>query len=495
MAMRQVHVTWDEKSDEWLVGPEEGPHTSKHDVKSAAVKRARTEAKSEEPSQLIIHTQDGRVQHQHTYGSRNGTVTIESTGASVAFFIVGVALYGAIFGAVAYNFGWWGLGEAELELSARAVGDVRPEDVPDPAAEDIRDPTAEGIPDTTGLDTRDTTWIVGRIIYEGESPDSGRVWAVLNGKGGEQFATEPQVTKSGDFRLGPVPEELTAAGGDAVVRAWAVVEPGRTRRFWFDRGPEIREAEARFSVGSGGGRPIALPGAQFFSILVLFGVSLLLALIPVPTSWGWQGQAAKYITAVIIAFFLTFLVLYHLSVGLIRVQEMADTHDDEVIQLGFATIFKGTYVEGGQPNWQFSLTGAPEPSETSPASDSDDVAQGDAVAKGLGAPLWGLLLSVVGAGLYTISLIVGGIQQQFRTIKPEEVRKKIQVIVLHEFYVVFAPVGAIIVYQTMVLSGAANEPVTVALALLAAGLGLNVILNVAVERFAKAMGITPTSQG
>ena len=43
----------------------------------------------------------------------------------------------------------------------------------------------------------------------------------------------------------------------------------------------------------------------------------------------------------------------------------------------------------------------------------------------------------------------------------------------------------------MVASGVAGEPVTVGLALLASGVGLNVILNKALERFGAIMGSVP----
>lgn len=54
--------------------------------------------------------------------------------------------------------------------------------------------------------------------------------------------------------------------------------------------------------------------------------------------------------------------------------------------------------------------------------------------------------------------------------------------VRHQFFICFAPLGAIFVYQLLVAAGSITEPVTVAFATLGAGAGLNYILVRAINK-------------
>lgn len=49
--------------------------------------------------------------------------------------------------------------------------------------------------------------------------------------------------------------------------------------------------------------------------------------------------------------------------------------------------------------------------------------------------------------------------------------------------ILFAPVGAVFVYQFLVAAGAASAEATVAVTMLAAGIGLNALLDKAVKQF------------
>ena len=108
--------------------------------------------------------------------------------------------------------------------------------------------------------------------------------------------------------------------------------------------------------------------------------------------------------------------------------------------------------------------------------------------KGFGAPLWVLFLSVIGAGISTISLVVHEISDPpdfseavKNKIARKTLRKRFQVLVEHEFYILFAPIGGVFVYQLMVLSNVVNEPVTVAVAALGAGFSINALISRAVK--------------
>jgi hypothetical protein len=203
----------------------------------------------------------------------------------------------------------------------------------------------------------------------------------------------------------------------------------------------------------------------------------------------------------------------------------------ELLQLGFASIYRGTYVKDVPVEWVFSFTSPPpQSSEPSPAAPpqsqgnpqsapaAQPAAQTSAQATptnssgaqttspapsqyqatspapspaeaapivdhGFGAPLWVLLVSVLGAGVVTIGLIVDEIANM-NTItdlppdkQPGEIRKHVQMIVQHQFFVLFAPVTAIFVYQALVVGSAATSSFMVGLTALGAGPSLSALLT------------------
>lgn len=99
------------------------------------------------------------------------------------------------------------------------------------------------------------------------------------------------------------------------------------------------------------------------------------------------------------------------------------------------------------------------------------------VETGFGAPLWVLLVAVIGSALFTISIVLMGIKEAPLQLSPGEIRMRIQSVVLHQFYIIFAPLGAIFVYQLLVIAGAASQAFSVAIVALAAGIALNMMLE------------------
>ena len=67
-------------------------------------------------------------------------------------------------------------------------------------------------------------------------------------------------------------------------------------------------------------------------------------------------------------------------------------------------------------------------------------------------------------------------------------------IVLHQFYLLFSPLGAIFVYQLLVIADTAGQAVTVAIAALGAGSTLNILLDKAVLASKKAFEKTKTEE-
>jgi hypothetical protein len=215
------------------------------------------------------------------------------------------------------------------------------------------------------------------------------------------------------------------------------------------------------------------------SVVIIFLISILSALIQ--SRPGTIVRKAQYYGTVILAFLLTLGVVVFISLGLRHVNLTGAQGD--VISLGFANIYKGTYVKDLAPEWLFSLT-APWQSG----------AAGDALARGFGAPLWALLLAVLGSGIFTIRLIVKQIRRPVAFGNNEQFRDRLQEVVRHQFYILFAPVGAVFVYQLLVVAGAASQPTTVAIAMLAAGLVLNSVLDRAVSAASGVVQLGPNDQ-
>ena len=152
------------------------------------------------------------------------------------------------------------------------------------------------------------------------------------------------------------------------------------------------------------------------------------------------------------------------------------TDPGEIIPLAFGSVAKGSYSVGTPPEWLFTFTSPVDANGNATAA----AAGLPAIQKGFGAPLWVLLLSVVGCAILTVQLIVGEIKTP-----PEEntvqIRDRIQKVVRHQFFILFSPIGAVFVYQMVVIAGAADNDLTVALAALGSGVALNSLLNVAMR--------------
>ncbi len=66
---KKIHVVKNSERGGWDIKNEHASRaSSNHDTKQEAVERAREIAKNQEPSQVIIHKENGRIQTEHTYG-------------------------------------------------------------------------------------------------------------------------------------------------------------------------------------------------------------------------------------------------------------------------------------------------------------------------------------------------------------------------------------------------------------------------------------------
>ena len=62
------HVVPDAGGDRWLVTEENAEFREEYDTKAGAVEAAKTRARHAEPSQVKVHTQDGNMEDESTYG-------------------------------------------------------------------------------------------------------------------------------------------------------------------------------------------------------------------------------------------------------------------------------------------------------------------------------------------------------------------------------------------------------------------------------------------
>jgi hypothetical protein len=432
--------------------------------------------------------------NQPAAGGKNGpkeTPSGRPDGWAIAF---GVIFWLAILGVVAYNS--LGFGDPELEIVVAAS----PADIDD-----------DGQPDQ---------WSVGgHLIYDGQFVNGVGVWAIAIDQQGNRFSTDKSLSESdGSFTLEPIPHSIGGRSNQAIVEI-AIHARGQMPGAGDDADDivEFSPTPERIGVGTGQRfRIIGLPVAEMLILAAIFALSVAVALVPLPegsktTAW----LVVKYVSSVIFAFLLTVFMILYLSLGLRYVNLTASNIDNETMSLGMANIFRGRYVENASMEWLISLTspsfaeqrsdgvtnstpaasqqaaGAPDGAVGSAGQTTDDdqpnladapmsrttVGGPMPIEKGFGAPLWVLLVAVLGAALFTISIILVGIGEAPLQLQPHEIRERIKTVVLHQFYMLFAPIGAIFVYQLLVIAGAASQPAAVAIAVLAAGVSLNLLLE------------------
>ena len=167
---------------------------------------------------------------------------------------------------------------------------------------------------------------------------------------------------------------------------------------------------------------------------------------------------------------MTVLMLTYVFVGLTRVNLVLTDSKNDVLGFGFVNIYNGTYVKDVGPEWLLSLTAPSVPSATAPGGNVE-------ISRGFGAPLWVLLLSITGSALFTILIIFRGIIEEADFGKPEDVARRVEEVMRHQFYILFSPLGAVFVYQIMIVGGLCSQNITVALIALASGVVLSLLLD------------------
>ena len=223
----------------------------------------------------------------------------------------------------------------------------------------------------------------------------------------------------------------------------------------------------------------------FIFVLGLFIYTALVTIVRLREGF-WN--LLKYYVLISLDLLFTVSMIYLIGITITSL-EPADGEEPKSTSLGFGYVFYDSYVSDGPKDWNFSLTA---PHENAGPGSTTTAAADSGPARGFGAPLWVLLLSVLGAGLYTIKLVVDNVRKG-STYTEKAVRTMAADIIQHQFYILFAPLGSIFVYQFLILAGIGSKPLTVALAALASGIALNVLLKKAWDSVTEILQTDQTS--
>ena len=223
-------------------------------------------------------------------------------------------------------------------------------------------------------------------------------------------------------------------------------------------------------------RNVKIPPSALGLLLGIFLLSLWVAFVRAKqVKW----KRLKHFASVLLAFLFTLSVICIISSGINYVH--AKGKKGEILSLGYAFLFQHSYADACPKEWIFSFT---LPKKVPDSNSSEKEVQRSGIGgdhksiSAFGAPLWVILLSVIGASITTVSLIV---RETKETPDYENDKhafwQRIQDIVQHQFLILFAPLGAIFVYQSLVAADAVNNSLTVALAALGAGPTVNYLLT------------------
>ena len=369
--------------------------------------------------------------------------------------------------------------------------------------------------------------ISGRVLQDGDAIGRVLVWAIVDYANGQHASpASTQTDDRGGFSVGPV--TTTFGSGNRDIARATIYARKEIPGAWFPpkTATTLRGEDNIRPAGAAVLETAEIVGLSPLVLAPMIAIFLISAMLP----FFGQETPRKYLAAIVLAFCFTGFMIVYLSLGLRYV--ITEGKSKETLQLGFASIYRSTYVKDVQPEWVFSFTAPPRltdapSSETTPAPQSTMAAplpqgtvkrsptpavpksgvaaatlqtggitgpkvQPDTVAidHGFGAPLWVLLVSVIGASVVTVGLMVDEIAKagEITVTGPDVIRKHIYAFVQHEFFILFAPVTAIFVYQTLVAGSAATSAFTVGLAALGAGPALSALLTKAGAAATKLFG-------
>jgi HEAT repeat protein len=230
---------------------------------------------------------------------------------------------------------------------------------------------------------------------------------------------------------------------------------------------------------------------KFWSVAFIIIVFLASVLVAFPART--VVKPLRYLSSILLAFLFTAGMLAVLSIGLSQLNKSEST---DLASFGPMTVFQHQDSSRVQTERQwavsFSAGFAKNESESEVADTSGTPAatgenNNTSPTNGFWAPVWVLFLATLGSGILTVSLIVQEISNRPQFSDQTKMRNRLGQILQHQFFILFAPIGGIFVYQGLISVGAAGKTMTVALAALGAGASLNFLLKRAVKASKKAL--------
>lgn len=360
--------------------------------------------------------------------------------------------------------------ESNIQLIVRIVPDTTGSANEFPLAEAQLDTTGTKSADLIDQTVPDTLMIYACVLKEGSPLDSVHVWAVAYDQSGNSFSPDPDRSdEDGRVILGPIPMRIGFDNDILVSRI-------NVRALYQVAGMQLIDETVVLSIN----RPkvsttISVNATEFQIIGAFFLASILLAFIP--ARCGGLPKF-KFAAVAILTILFGVAVIYVFVEGSKFVYNAEQDTNISRVSLGFVQVVKASYLPEQSPDeWIVALT-APE----------------DGIP-GFGAPLWVILVSVVGAVLIAVGLIIRELKpsclrkkdgdnekeadaDKIPPIPPEHLfQDKVQALLKQQLYILFAPIGAIFVYQSLLITGMADERITVGIAALAAGGGLGILLG------------------
>jgi hypothetical protein len=353
----------------------------------------------------------------------------------------------------------------------------------------------------------------------GETLRDATVWAVAVDNVGNSMVHSKPTLKDDRFTFVPFPTELDNEHSVDSISVFASYTPKNATTALTSKNVHVVD-------GSEQKRLVQLDPLSFVLLGGIFVLSVTLGLLTIPGL-----RRVRYYGLTLLSFSMTVAMLAYIGGGIARIGSTG--RDGDVFSLGFASIYKGTYSATVPDEWIFSLTSPLEkpvadkstdanattdagatqlkssiPSKASTVAGPAKPTPGDqkanaasskknmlkrrqdlkgsrepqdvAVSSGFGAPLWVIFMSVIGGCLFTISLLVKQVNDPVAIDAPNY-QSRLAELLRHQFYVVFSPVGSIIVYQLMVLTDVISRPVTVAMGAIAAGIAANKLLDLSLK--------------
>jgi hypothetical protein len=327
----------------------------------------------------------------------------------------------------------------------------------------------------------ETEWSVeGYTLVDGKPKQVDYVYAVVtlrNEPNGNRVycgrTDETAADKTGKFTIGGIPTSIMSLstgelGTHRVITIIAGKKPmGQETALTAKMVLELGATYARPELASGIVVLLTIIGSLF-----VLGVGWGLLFRPRdPKALRW-----KYSASVVLAFAFAIIIVIAFAAMLYEFRPDDASGARNTTSLGFATIYEGQYSRDLPSGLIFSLTEPP------PAGENQTL--------GFAAPLWVLLLSVIGTGLITITLVVGEIaspppfddvtSQDAEVAKKamQSIRNRIKRFVEHQTFLLASPFVGIFVYQAVrETAGAETKVLAVAIAALGAGPTLNLLLK------------------